>query len=74
MKLDALNQRIKDKEIRLVWTPDDLDRIVQDAYDPAFGARPIQRYVQRRIEAKLALRLLGKEIQPGEEITVSSIL
>ena len=65
MKLDALAKRIAEKDIQFQWTPGAVEHVVAEAFDPANGARPIERYIQRQIEGRLSRILLGGEVVAG---------
>jgi ATP-dependent Clp protease ATP-binding subunit ClpA len=49
-------------------SPDARAALIQEGYDPSFGARPLKRAIQNLIADELALKLLSGEIQPGEYI------
>ena len=49
-----------------------LDGIVDSAYDPAFGARPLRRFIQSRIETLLARRIIEGDLAPDTTVTVDS--
>lgn len=49
-----------------------MDQIVEDAYDPAFGARPLKRYLQKHVETLLARRILEDTVHAGDTITIDS--
>ena len=72
LKLEALAQRVKDRELSLTWTQAALERIVADAFDPANGARPIQRYIQRQVEGQLSRLILEGKAQPGSRIELDA--
>ena len=46
--------------------------IVEESYDPQFGARPLRRYVQHTVETMLSKRILRGEVSPGQVITVDA--
>ena len=46
--------------------------IIDSAYDPAFGARPLRRYVQHTVETMLSKRLLRGDVTPGQTVTVDA--
>ena len=46
------------------------DEVVREGYDPQFGARPLRRTVQRRVENELARRILGGEFHEGQKVVV----
>ena len=47
-----------------------MDYISDEAYEPAFGARPLKRYLQKTVETLLAKKILGDEVHAGETITL----
>ena len=56
--------------VRIVVDAELRDRLAREGYDPAFGARPLKRVIQRRIQDPLALRLLEEEVEDGTEVRV----
>ena len=56
--------------VRIVVDVELRDRLAREGYDPAFGARPLKRVIQRRIQDPLALRLLEEEVEEGTEVRV----
>ena len=56
--------------VRIVVDAELRDRLAREGYDPAFGARPLKRVIQRRIQDPLALRLLEEEVEEGTEVRV----
>jgi len=59
IQLGYLRQRLKDKDIKLEFTDNARSQILDEGYDPAFGARPLKRTIQQRIENRLATELLA---------------
>ena len=70
LQIDALNRRLADKQITCRLTEAAKQYIIDAAYDPQFGARPLRRYVQHTVETLLARRLLEGSILPGQTLTV----
>ncbi|MCI5501774.1 MAG: ATP-dependent chaperone ClpB [Lachnospiraceae bacterium] len=68
--LDDLNKRLADKELHVELTDAAMDYIADEAYEPAFGARPLKRYLQKTVETLLAKKILGDEVHAGETITL----
>ena len=56
--------------VRIVVDAELRDRLAREGYDPAFGARPLKRVIQRRVQDPLALRLLEEEFEEGTEVRV----
>ena len=65
-----LNERLAQQQISLILTENAKDYIVDEAYDPQYGARPLRRYVQHTVETMLSKRLLAGSILPGQTVTV----
>ena len=68
--LDELNNRLKDKELTVDLTARAVDFIVEEAYDAAFGARPLKRYLQKNIETLLARRILEDKVHAGQKVVI----
>jgi ATP-dependent Clp protease ATP-binding subunit ClpB len=67
-----LNERLADRKIAIALTPAARTRIAEIGYDPAYGARPLRRALQKRIEDALAMRLLEGEFRDGDLVTVDA--
>ena len=65
-----LNKRIADKEISIAVTDEAKTYIVENGYDPTYGARPLKRYVQKNVETLLARKILAGEVQMGDVVTI----
>jgi len=68
IQMEILRKHLEDRKIMLDLTPDARAALIQEGYDPSFGARPLKRAIQNLIADELALKLLSGEIQPGEYI------
>lgn len=68
--LADINRRIADKELELSLTDTARDFITQQAYDSAYGARPLKRYLQKNVETLLAKKILADEVSAGERLTL----
>ena len=73
LQIAKLNQRLADQQIRCELTKAAKDAIVDAAYDPQYGARPLRRYVQHTVETMLSKRLLKGDITPGQTVTVDAV-
>ena len=65
-----LNRRLEDRELSVEVLPEARDFIVDNAYDPIYGARPLKRYIQKYVETLSAKLILGGEIQEGDVIVI----
>ena len=70
LQIDKLNGRLAQQQIKCVVTEAAKGAIVDAAYDPEFGARPLRRYVQHTVETMLSKRILEGNILPGQTVTV----
>ena len=66
-----LNRRLESQEISVRLTSEAKDVIIDRSYDPAFGARPLRRYVQHTVETLIAKKLIAGDVMPGTTLTVT---
>ncbi|KAD4889143.1 hypothetical protein E3N88_21216 [Mikania micrantha] len=62
--------RLKDKEIELQVTERFRDRVVEEGYNPSYGARPLRRAIMRLLEDSMAEKMLAREIKEGDSVIV----
>ena len=72
LQIERLNSRLQEQQIRCQLTEAAKQAIVDAAYDPQYGARPLRRYVQHTVETMLSKRLLAGKILPGDVVTVDA--
>jgi ATP-dependent Clp protease ATP-binding subunit ClpB len=72
LQLGRLRGMLTERRIRLVITPVAADLIAEEGYDPAFGARPLKRALQRLVQNPLAVKLLEGEFADGDTIVVDA--
>ncbi len=65
-----LNRRLAEKQLTVVLTDAAKAHIIESAYDPAFGARPLRRYVQHTVETLISRKIIADEVAPGDTLTV----
>ncbi len=66
----SLAKRIEERRLRLTITDKAKDFIVDHGYDPVYGARPLKRYLQSKVETLLAKKMLSADLEPGSELIV----
>ena len=69
--IDGLNKRLEPQEISVRLTGEAKDEIIARSYDPAFGARPLRRYLQHTVETLIAKKLIAGDVTPGTVLTVA---
>ena len=72
MHLAALQRRLKDKNIELVLSESAKRFLVKEGFDPAFGARPLKRAIQKFVADPLAQRIVQGDVKDGEAVEVSA--
>jgi ATP-dependent Clp protease ATP-binding subunit ClpB len=70
IQLDHLRRRLTERGITLELTPAASDYLATQGYDPAYGARPLKRLIQREIQDKIAIALLRGDYDEGDTILV----
>ncbi|MHC4990218.1 MAG: ATP-dependent Clp protease ATP-binding subunit [Planctomycetota bacterium] len=70
IQLEQLRQRLTDRGLALELTPGAKSALAEAGYDPQFGARPLKRVMQQRLENPIATRILAGELEPGDTILV----
>ncbi len=73
LQINQLNKRLLDKQLRCTLTEAAKGYIVDEAFDPAFGARPLRRYVQHTVETMIAKKILQGDVAPGSELIVDVV-
>ncbi len=68
--IDDLNRRLSDRELRIEMTDEARRFVVENAYDPAYGARPLKRYIQKHVETLSARLILQDEVGEGDTILI----
>ena len=67
-----LNRRLADRELKLELTPEALACIVENAYDPVYGARPLKRYIQKHVETMVAKLILEDKVPGGGTVVIDA--
>ncbi|UQB43062.1 ATP-dependent chaperone ClpB [Thiomicrospira microaerophila] len=70
IQLESLRQRLTDIDLKIEVSIPALDVLGEAGFDPVYGARPLKRVIQQRLENPLAQRILKGEFQPGSTIHV----
>jgi ATP-dependent Clp protease ATP-binding subunit ClpB len=71
IQLERLKKRLQEKNISLRLTDKAVDFLAEVGYDPVYGARPLKRAIQKKLETELARAILSGEIQDGQEVTAN---
>ncbi|MBA3451282.1 MAG: AAA family ATPase, partial [Chloroflexia bacterium] len=72
IQLDQINERLAERQMHLEVTPAARNWLAERGYEPAFGARPLKRLIQRKVLDRLARMVLSGELRDGETAIVDS--
>ena len=72
IQLERLRKRLAERRITLQLTPAALELIANEGYDPVYGARPLKRVIQRRIQDPLAMAVLDGKFREGDTVLVDA--
>jgi ATP-dependent Clp protease ATP-binding subunit ClpB len=72
IQLNYLAERLNGRHIKLEFTDSARKQIMDEGYDPAFGARPLKRTIQQRLENPLAAELLAGKFNDGDKIKINA--
>jgi ATP-dependent Clp protease ATP-binding subunit ClpB len=72
LQMATFMKRLAEKQVALKLTPAAKALLFREGYDPAYGARPMKRAIQRLIQDPLAMRILDGEVKPGDEVLVDA--
>ena len=70
LMVDDLNRRLADKQLTVRLTPAAKDHIIDAAYDPIYGARPLRRYLQHTVETLIGRKIIADQVTPDTVLTV----
>ena len=70
LMLESLQKRLADKQLTVTVTEAAKNFIIDDGFDPEFGARPLKRYIQRTVETLVARTIIAVDLEPGTELVV----
>ncbi len=72
LMLERLNRRLADKELAVEATEAAKALILERAYDPHYGARPLRRYLQHNVETLISRQIVAGEVTPGQTLTLDA--
>jgi ATP-dependent Clp protease ATP-binding subunit ClpB len=70
IQLDRVRMRLRDRRITLEITDDAKTHLVRTGYEPAYGARPLKRAIQREVETPLGRKILAGEVRDGDVVRI----
>jgi ATP-dependent Clp protease ATP-binding subunit ClpB len=71
--LAQLDERLADQQLTLTLTERAKAHIVEEGYDPVYGARPLRRYLQRHIETMLGKAIIAGNLHEGQAVVIDYV-
>ena len=65
-----LNRRLADKQLTVELTSAAKAQVIEAAYDPIYGARPLRRYLQHTVETLIGRKIIADQVAPGANLVV----
>ena len=72
LMMQNLNHRLEDKQLSITLTPAAKELIIDQGFDPVYGARPLKRYLQSHVEKLVARRIIAADVAPGTALQVDA--
>ena len=70
LKVKEISERLKEQRINVKVTEAATEQIIEQSFDPVYGARPIKRFIQSNIETLIARKMIENDIEPDSTVTV----
>ena len=70
LAVNDLNRRLAEKQLSCTVTPEAKEYILENGYDPVYGARPLKRFIQQKVETLIARRIIADSVAPGAALTI----
>ncbi|HEU4847354.1 MAG TPA: AAA family ATPase, partial [Rubrobacteraceae bacterium] len=72
LMLDRTKRRLRAQDIEVEFTEAAVELIAEEGFDPEFGARPLRRAIQRRVDNEISRMVLGSVLNPGDRVVVGA--
>ena len=72
LMVDNLNRRLENRQLKVELTDAAMNAVIDRGFDPVYGARPLKRYLQSRVETLIARRVIAADIAPGSTLVVDA--
>ena len=72
LMLESLNRRLQDRKLRVELTERAMTYVIDQGFDPIYGARPLKRYLQSHVETLVARKIISAEVHPGDTLLVDA--
>ena len=70
LMVGELDKRLADQELSLELTDAAKDQVIENGYDPVYGARPLKRYLQKYVETLAARKILSRDVHAGDTLVL----
>ena len=70
LMLDSLNKRLADRQLKVELTDAAMNAVIDQGFDPVYGARPLKWFIQSKIETLVAKHIIAADVKPGDTLTI----
>ncbi len=70
LMVKGLNARMEEKQLRVSLSDEAMEALIDRGFDPVYGARPLKRYLQSKVETLIARRMIAGDVEPGSTLIV----
>jgi ATP-dependent Clp protease ATP-binding subunit ClpC len=70
--LERTRRRLRAQDVDVEFTQEAVELLAEEGFDPEFGARPLRRTIQRRVDNELSRMVLGGSLNPGDRVVVDA--
>ena len=70
LMLGSLNKRLADRQLKVELTDAAMNAVIDQGFDPVYGARPLKRFIQSKIETLVAKHIIAADVKPGDTLTI----
>ena len=70
LMLDSLNKRLADRQLKVELTDAAMNAVIDQGFDPVYGARPLKRFIQSKIETLVAKHIIAADVKPCDTLTI----
>ena len=71
-ELSAAVKRLESRQLHVVLTDAAMNAVIDRGFDPVYGARPLKRYLQSKVETLIARKVIAADVSPGTVLTVDA--
>jgi len=72
LQIDAISKRLKDKNVTVKLTDKGMDFVLEQSYNPSYGARPVRRYLEKNITTDISRMIISGDLENDRNVEIST--